>query len=43
MNPVKHGLGGDRKEWVYNIENDILFEGRTLKSLYDIIRKAALT
>lgn len=30
-------------EWIYNIENDIIFDRCTLKSLSDIIRKAAVS
>ena len=39
MNPEKHGLGANRKEWIYNIENDILFDGYDLKSIAGIIKK----
>ncbi|MCL1859711.1 MAG: phosphotransferase [Oscillospiraceae bacterium] len=40
MNPEKHGLGCKRDEWIYNIENDILFDGFELKSVLEIIKKA---
>ena len=37
MNPKSNGLGSDREEWIYNIENDILFDGFELKSISNII------
>ena len=37
MNPEKHGLGCNREEWIYNIENDILFDDFKLKSILNII------
>ena len=40
MDPKRHGLGCSREEWVYNIENDILFEGFELKSALEIIKNA---
>jgi len=39
MNPVKNGIGCNREEWIYNVENDILFDGYNLKSISDIIEK----
>ncbi|MGI5899847.1 MAG: phosphotransferase enzyme family protein [Christensenellales bacterium] len=40
MDPVKNGLGCDRGEWIYNIENDFLFSGFHLKSVREIIINA---
>jgi Ser/Thr protein kinase RdoA (MazF antagonist) len=41
MNPEKNGIGCNREEWIYNIENDILFDGYTLQSIAEIIKSAA--
>ena len=41
MNP-ENNLDGSREEWIYNIENDILFDERTLKSISDIIEWTTL-
>ena len=40
MNP-ENNLGCKREEWIYNIENDILFDGCGLKSVSDIITTAS--
>jgi hypothetical protein len=37
MNPEKHGLGCNREQWIYNIENDILFDNIDLKYISNII------
>ena len=37
MDPERHGLGCNRDEWIYYIENDILFKGIDLKSISGII------
>jgi Ser/Thr protein kinase RdoA (MazF antagonist) len=33
MRPDKHGLGCNREQWIYNIENDILFDSFKLSDL----------
>ena len=40
MVPEENGIGCDRDGWIYNIKNDILFEGRDLKSISDVIKKS---
>ena len=42
MDPERNGIGSDREEWIYNIKNDILFDGFELKSVLEIIKKAKL-
>jgi Ser/Thr protein kinase RdoA (MazF antagonist) len=42
MNPGKHGLGCNREQWVYNIENDILFEEIDSKYILNIIENVKL-
>ena len=37
MNPEINGIGCNREEWIYNIENDILFDGFELKCFLEII------
>jgi len=37
MDPERHGIGCNREEWIYYIENDILFKGCDLKSIAEII------
>ena len=37
MDPEKNGIGCDRKGWIHNIENDILFDGYDLKSILEIM------
>ena len=37
MDPEKNGIGCNREQWIYNIENDILFDGCDLKSILDIM------
>jgi Ser/Thr protein kinase RdoA (MazF antagonist) len=40
MEPERNGIGCDHEGWVYNIENNILFEGYDLKSILNMIEKA---
>ncbi len=42
MDPERNGLGCTREEWIFNIENDILFDGFELYSVQRIIRTAKL-
>jgi Ser/Thr protein kinase RdoA (MazF antagonist) len=37
IDPEGHGIGCNREEWIYYIENDIMFAGCDLKSIADII------
>ena len=43
MDPEKNGLGCDRERWIYNIENDILFDGFELKRVPQIITRESST
>ena len=40
MDPERNGIGCNREEWIYNIENDILFDCVTLESILKIIKSA---
>lgn len=40
MDPEKNGLGCTREEWIFNIENDILFDDFELESALRIIENA---
>ena len=42
MDPEKNGLGYNREKWIYKIENDILFEERTLESILKTIENATV-
>ena len=42
MKPEENGLGCNREEWVYHIENDILFTGFELKAVSNIINKVKI-
>jgi len=42
MDPEKNGLGCNREEWIYNIENDILFNGFDLKTVSKLIENAKM-
>ena len=39
MDPERNGIGCNREEWIYYIENDILFDGWDLKAIAGIIEK----